>query len=112
MDTRTARRIAEKAARDLIKARSAVIGELGVVNAERLKLASEVDTAAEQGRQLRAAAETQAAALLVSARDVARAGEQRYVEALTAAVSAGWTFEDLNTMGFPDVRAQNRRRRG
>ena len=94
-----------------MKARSAVIGELGVVNAERLRLASEVDIAAEQGRRLRTDAETRAAELLDVARNVARVGEQRYVEALTAAVSAGWTLEDLGSMGFPDVRASSRRRR-
>ena len=111
MDTRIARRAAEKAARDLMKARSAVIGELGVVNAERLRLAADVDTAAEQGRRLRTVAEERAAELLAGARDVARVGEQRYAEALTAAVSAGWTLEDLGLMGFPDVRAPSRRRR-
>jgi hypothetical protein len=109
MDTRIARRAAEKAARDLMKARSAVIGDLGVVNAERLRLAADVDTAAEEGRRLRTAAETRASELRAAARDVARAGEQRYVEALAAAVSAGWTLEDLSSMGFQDVRAPSRR---
>jgi hypothetical protein len=111
MDTRIARRAAEKAARDLMKARSAVIGDLGVVNAERLRLLAEVDTAAEEGRRLRTAAETRASEVLIAAREVARLGEQRYVEALAIAKSAGWTLEDLNSMGFPDVRAPSRRRR-
>ena len=43
MDSRTARRTAEKAARNLITDRAALVGELGVATAERTQLASGVD---------------------------------------------------------------------
>jgi hypothetical protein len=111
VDTRTARRAAEKAARDLINARSAVIGELGVAHAERLRLAADVDNAAEEGQRLRVAAAARAADLMAAAHDGERTGEERYTDALAAAVAAGWTMSDLRAMGFPDGRSTSRRRR-
>jgi hypothetical protein len=111
VDTRNARRSAEKAARELINARSAVIGELGVAHAERLKLAAEVDGAAEEGRRLTSVAALRAAELVGAAHDRSRSGQERYAEAIAAAVAAGWTMSDLRAMGFPDGRAAATRRR-
>ena len=111
MDARIARRTAEKAARELVNARSAVIGELGVAHAERLRLAADVDNAVEQGLRLKAAAAARAAELLAAAQDGERSGEERYTDALAAAVAAGWTMSDLRAIGFPDGRSTSGRRR-
>ncbi len=49
MDSRTARRAAEKAARDLVATRAAVVGDLGVASAERTNRAAAVTTAQQHG---------------------------------------------------------------
>ncbi len=114
MDSRTARRAAEKAARDLITSRAALVGELGVLHAERARLATDTDDATERGRQLVADAQAQAAHLVAAARDLSRDADQRYTHAYDAATSGGWTPTDLTALGFqPAQPAQpaNRRRR-
>lgn len=112
MDTRTARRTAEKAARDLITSRTALIGELGVAQAERSQLDADVAAAAEQGRQLIAAAEADAARLLQTAQAAIQDADQRYADLYTAATAAGWAPADLTALGFaPAAGTQARRRR-
>ena len=111
MDSRTARRTAEKAARDLITSRAALVGELGVTQAERTRLAQEVLAATEHGRQLVAAAQAEAARLVAAAQDLVHDGEQRYADAYTAATTAGWTTGDLTALGFQPSPSTNPRRR-
>lgn len=111
MDTRTARRAAEKAARDLINGRAALVGELGVMHAERARLAEEVKAAAEQGRQLIADAGAEASSLVTSAQDLARAGAQLYADAYQVAAAGGWTAADLAALGFEPASTGTRRRR-
>lgn len=100
MDTRTARRAAEKAARDLINDRATFVGELGVVQAERTQLEDDVATAAERGRQLVAEAQAEAARLLEHAQGGVRDAEQHYNDVYTAATAAGWAPADLTALGF------------
>ena len=113
MDTRTARRAAEKAARDLINNRATLIGELGVAQAERAQLEADVTTAADRGRQLVAAAEAEASRLLETAQSCVRDAEQRYTDVYGAATAAGWAPADLATLGFQpaDSSTGPRRRR-
>jgi hypothetical protein len=111
MDSRTARRAAEKAARDLIATRAALVGELGVAAAERTQLATDVTAATDRGRELITAAEAEAARLVAAAQDLVADGEQRYADAYTAATAAGWAPADLTTLGFPPCAPTTRRRR-
>ena len=112
MDTRAARRAAEKAARDLITSRTALIGELGVAQAERTQLDDDITAAAERGRALVAAAEAEAARMLQAAQACVRDADQHYTELYSAATAAGWAPTDLTALGFPpgDNPAPRRRR--
>jgi hypothetical protein len=68
-DVRTARRNAEKAARDALAGTLVgAAGELGVARATQQEASTGVDAAAEKGRQLLEAAQLEAAALLDRAR--------------------------------------------
>ncbi len=109
MDTRVTR-AAERAARDLINSRAAVVGELGVVSADRGRLAEDVHTATVLGRRLVAEAEAQAAHLVAAAQERAEQGAQRFADAYAAATAAGWAPADLTALGF-DAPVNRRRRR-
>lgn len=109
MDTRAARRAAEKAARNLINNRTAPIGELGVAQAERALLEAEVVAAAGRGRQLVAAAEDEAARLLEHAQSAVRNATERYADLYSAATMAGWTPADLAALGFDSTSPHPRR---
>lgn len=115
MDARVARRAAEKAARDLINHRAALVGDLGVLLAERPRLAEDVTTAQERGGQLVAAAQAQASALVDAARDLVHDGEQRYAHAhahaYSAATAAGWAADDLAALGYQPAQTTSRPRR-
>ena len=115
MDTRTARRAAEKAARDLITTRAALVGELGVAAAERTALANDITAAIDRGRELVASAEAEAARLVATAQELAATGHERYTDAYTAATAAGWTPADLTALGYapstPSTPRSPRRRR-
>ena len=111
MDSRTARRTAEKAARDLIASRAALVGELGVAHANRTQLADDISVATARGRQLLAAAEAEAARVLAAAHDLAHDGETRYADVYSAATAAGWTPADLSALGFPPSSTSTQRRR-
>ena len=110
MDTRTARRAAEKAARDLINDRAALIGELAVARAERSQLDINIAAAGERGRQLVAAAEAEAAGLLDTAQAGVRHADQRYADVYSAATAAGWAAADLTALGFQPAPTRTRRR--
>jgi hypothetical protein len=110
MNTRVTRRAVEKAARDLMNSRAAVVGELGVAGAERGRLAEEVDAATALGRQLVAQAEAEAARLVTAAEERAEQGAQNFADAYAAATAAGWAPADLAALGF-EPRPSRRRRR-
>lgn len=111
MDTRAARRAAEKAARDLMTSRAALVGELGVVQAELGQLAEDVAAVTTRGRQLVAAAEDEAARLVAAAQAVVVNSEQRYADVYGAATAGGWTPADLSALGFPPATGTSPRRR-
>jgi len=111
MDTRAARRAAEKAARDLINKRAALVGELGVAQAERTQLDADVTAAAERGRQLVAAAEVEAGQLVETAQACVRDADQRYADVYSAVTAAGWAVADLTALGFPPRDGATPRRR-
>lgn len=111
MDTRSARRAAEKAARDLINSRAALVGELGVAHAERTHLSEGVGDATERGRQLLADAQAEADRLVSAAQALAQEGQQRYTDAYNAATATGWTPGDLDALGFAATDSNPRRRR-
>ena len=111
MDTRTARRAAEKAARDLITDRAALIGELAVARAERTQLDTDITAAGERGRQLVTAAQAEAAALLDTAQAGVRQADQRYADLYGAATAAGWAPADLTALGFAPSNDHPQRRR-
>ncbi len=111
MDTRAARRAAEKAARHLMNSRAALVGELGVLHADRARLAQDVVDAASRGRQLIADAEAEAARLVAAAQNLAQDGEQRYADAYSAATTGGWAPADLHALGFQPVNGSGSRRR-
>ena len=111
MDTRAARRAAEKAARDLINNRAALIGELGVARAERTQLDADVATAVDRGRQLIAEAPAEAARLLEDAQTCVRDADQRYADVYSATTAASWTPADLTALGFPAGQAHTALRR-
>lgn len=111
MDNRTARRAAEKAARDLITSRTALVGQLGVAHAERTQLTADVTAAAARGRQLVEAAEAEAARLVAAAQDLAADGETRYADVYSAATTEGWTPADLTALGFATGNTTPQRRR-
>ncbi len=67
MDVRVARRAAEKAARNLINDRAGLVGEVRVADAERTRLATDLEAAATRGRGLITSAEQESARLLAEA---------------------------------------------
>ena len=110
MDTRAARRTAEKAARDLTTSRAALIGDLGVAQAERTQLDLDVTIAADRGQQLVTAAQADAARLLEVAHTQVRDADQRYADLYSAATTGGLTPADLTALGFPPTNNPRRRR--
>lgn len=111
MDTRAARRAAEKAARSLMNSRATLVGQLGVTHAEKARLAEDVVAAAARGQQLVADAEAEAARLVAAAQDLTQDGEQRYADAYNAAMTGGWTPADLHALGFQPTNSSGPRRR-
>ena len=101
-DVRTARRNAEKAARDALAGTLVgAAGELGVARATQQEAGAGVDAAAEKGRQLLEAAQLEAAALLDRARAQVAEADTGYASAWQGARDAGWTPAQLRGMGYP-----------
>lgn len=92
--------------------RAAVVGELGVVAAERAQLAEDVSAASRRGRDLVEAAQAEASRLVAAAQDLVAEADQRYADVYSAATGAGWTSADLSALGFqPGAASATRRRR-
>jgi hypothetical protein len=100
-DAREARRSAEKAARDLINDRAALIGDLGTSAHHRATTKDGVATARAEGALLIAAARAQAATLVTTATDAVASADQAYAAAYTAALTGGWQRSELKTMKYP-----------
>lgn len=106
MDVRVTRRAAEKAARTLINDRAGLVGELGVADAERTRLATDLEAAAGRGRELVAAAEQEAARLVEEAQKDLADGETHYATVRTAATDGGWLTADLTALGYPPTKGR------
>lgn len=109
MDVRVTRRAAEKAARTLINDRAGLVGELGVADAERTRLATNLEAAVARGRDLVTAADQEAARLLAEAQNDLADSETRYAAARTAATDGGWLTADLAALGYPPTKARRSR---
>jgi hypothetical protein len=101
-DVRTARRNAEKVARDALAGTLVgAAGELGVARATQQEAGAGVDAAVEKGRQLLEAARLEAAALLDRAQAQVAEADTGYASAWQGARDAGWTPAQLRGMGYP-----------
>ncbi len=94
-----------------MNSRATLVGELGVLQAERTRLAGDVVDAAARGRHMVADAEAEAARVVAAAQDLAQDGEHRYADAYSAATTGGWAPADLHALGFPPVNGSGTRRR-
>ena len=101
MDVRDARRAAEKAARDLLNARTRVVGDLAVATAARAKATDAAARAGDQGRALVEAAKREAASITEAAAIVVADADAGYAAAHRAATAAGWQPAELTALGFP-----------
>ena len=112
-DVRTARRNAEKVARDALAGTLVgAAGELGVARATQQEAGAGMDAAVEKGRQLLEAARLEAAALLDRAQAQVAEADTGYASAWQGARDAGWTPAQLRGMGYsaPPASASARRR--
>jgi hypothetical protein len=109
-DLRTARRTAEKLARDALGGTLlGAAGELGVALARRAEAAEAIAAAAENAREIVRAAEAEAAAVVDRARQEATEADTGYATAWRAATTAGWAPAQLRGMGYPRPAAPRRR---
>ena len=102
-DVRTARRNAEKAARDALAGTLVgAAGELGAARATQQEAGAGVAAAAEKGRQVVEAAQlVEAAALLDRAQAQVAETDTGYASAWQGARDAGWAPAQLRGMGYP-----------
>jgi hypothetical protein len=108
-DVRTARRNAEKAARDALAGTLVgAAGELGVARATQQEAGAGVEAAAERGRQLLEAAQLEAAALLDRAQAQVAEADTGYASAWQNARDAGWTPAQLRGWVMPFLRPPHR----
>lgn len=109
MDAKEARRAAEKAAREAMTAKVAVVGDLGAVHTDYTGAADQIEAARAKGRELIAAAEARAAELVDAATEAQRTLGDRYATAHRSAVDVGWSSAELARMGFPAPTGARRR---
>src|SRR5664280_2535765 len=101
-DLRTARRTAEKLARDALGGTLlGAAGELGVALARRAEAAEAIAAAAENAREIVRAAEAEAAAVVDRARHEATEADTGYAAAWREATTVGWAPAQLRGMGYP-----------
>ena len=111
-DARSARRSAEKVAREaLAGCMVGAAGELGVAQGRRQEAADAVAFAAEAGQRLVQAAQIEAAALRERAQAEVAAADAGYAGAWQAARDAGWTPALLRGMGYSQPAATRLARR-
>jgi hypothetical protein len=112
-DLRTARRTAEKLARDALGGTLlGAAGELGVALARRAEAAGTIAAAAERAREIVRAAEAEAAAVVDRASQEATEADTGYAAAWRAATTAGWAPAQLRGMGYPRPVTPRRRAGG
>lgn len=111
METREARRAAEKAAKERLGGPLiAAVGELGVAVARQQASVAAVAAAREQGRALVLAAQQEADRLAAEARVGIAEADEEYRAAHDAALRAGWFSAALVEMGYdgPPPRRRSR----
>jgi hypothetical protein len=111
MDSRDTRRAAEKAARALLQARAAAVGDLAVADTSRAAAGERLTAAVGDGQALIEAAQQQAAQLLTDARAGLDDAHSSYAAAHAAALDAGWQPAELATLGYPAPAGRRPRRR-
>jgi len=112
-DLRTARRTAEKLARDALGGTLlGAAGELGVALARRAEAAEAIAAAAERAREIVRAAEAEAAVVVDRARQEATEADTGYAAAWRAATTVGWAPAQLRGMGYPRPVTPRRRAGG
>ncbi len=111
MDARDARRAAEKAARDLINTRAALIGELGVAAARHTDTTTGVTDAQHQAEALLDEARRRGNQLIHDAQTAVEDTAAACAAAYDSATAAGWTPAELDQLGFPAPTPPGRRSR-
>ncbi len=111
MDARDARRAAEKAARDLISTRAALIGELGVAAARHTDTTNAVTDAQHHAEALLDEARRRGNQLVRDAQTAVEVTAAACAAAYDSATAAGWTPAELDQLGFPGPAAPRRRTR-
>jgi hypothetical protein len=111
MDARDARRAAEKAARDLINTRAALIGELGVAAARHTDTTTGVTHAHHHAQALLDEARRRGNQLVRDAQTAAEDTAAASAAAYDSATAAGWTPTELDQLGFPAPTPPGRRSR-
>lgn len=117
-DVKQTRRQAERAARELIVARTAVIGDLAVAHAAVLAADRAIQAAktAQSTRLEQTRRDTEAA--IAAAVQTRTDASTSYGAAASSALAAGWTRQELHTLGHADAvpdrpnRPSRRGRRG
>ena len=103
------RREAEKAARELMRERAKLVGDLADAATNRTTATARIDDARQQGAALVREAEVRAAALLEQAQQRAQDLEAAYAEQYATATSAGWNPADLRLLGYDAPSARRAR---
>jgi len=111
MDARDARRAAEKAARDLINTRAALIGEIGVAAARHTDTTTGVTGAQHHAQALLDEARRRGNQLVRDAQTAVEDTAAACAAAYDSAAAAGWTPAELDQLGFPAPAAPRRRTR-
>lgn len=100
MDPRPTRRDAEKAARDLLAARAAYIGDLRVT-LDQVDAGDDLITAANrEAERILTDARQRAATVTSDAQTVIDRHKASYATAYKSAIDAGWKPAELTTLGF------------
>ena len=101
VDSRKARRNAEKAAREALSGTLVgVAGDLGAAMAAREEAANIIGAAQTKAEAILATARREAAAVIEAAEGEAVTAREAYATAWTAAKDAGWTPAQLRSMGY------------
>jgi len=101
MDARDARRAAEKAARDLINTRAALIGELGVAAARHANTTTGLTHAQHHAEALLDEARRRGAQLVHDAQSAVDDAAAACAAAYSSATAAGWTPAEHDPHGLP-----------
>lgn len=100
VETRSARQTAQRAARALVAGRTSAVGDLAARHAELNRALQGIAAARDRGDQLVQAARQRAQQLLEDAEQHTVTQRARYTAARQAALDAGWTSNDLTTLGY------------